>query len=592
LSERGVLKQLIFMGKNLKSYFIEAMTLKRRIIILMLLSSLLPFVFVGLISYHTIYSILSNKIIDGIHSNLKQIELSLNNELSNLNHVSQQLSSQGSIGKKLDELMFTDDPFQKVELTYQIKSELNVITLTNPSVGLTLYYFEDDGLISFENLPVRKDFNPKNSPVLAKHYGITYYGPHTSNYRFDDHYVLSTLRKVQFSNRDDGYVYIEGGFKLTQNILDNGHIGQNASFLFLDTNGKIVFSQIPDVFPVNETFVDPISGGLNGTKGGHYWFHETSKQGWTIVAVISKTDYNKEINRWFFNIILFSMIFFGTSLFSAWLLWKMVYRPLKNFNKEITMLANNDVRSVTTRTNIAEFDYLLEKFTNMKKQIWDLFAEIEKKEKRRVDLEVEKLLYQINPHFLMNTLDTVHWLAVMNGQSEIDRLIQSLNKLLYYNLGKLGQFSTVGEEVDAVKQYLTLQQIRYDFMFNVQIDVDEKVLQMPIPRFIIQPLVENSLYHGMNDNGCVQVHVSLENQRLNITIHDNGSGMSEETIERLLNNEQPEHKKVGMGIGLNYVKRMIEVQYNGLAELKIQSKQGRGTSIYLSLPIMEVEPCD
>lgn len=575
---------------NFRSFLYEFLTLKRRIFIIFLFSSLIPFIFVGLISYHTIYSILSNKIENGIQSNLKQVEFSLENALNNLNHVSQQLAYEGTIGKKLSILLSSNEPFERSQITSQLRRELNVITFTNPGVGLTLYYYQNEDTYQFENLPVRRGFSPEKLPLLADYYGISYYGPHLSNFRFDNQYVLSALRRVDLPGRDDVYVYIESGFKLTQNILNNGLIGENVSYLFLDNGGRVVYSEIPEVIPLNIKFSNRFTEGSNGSFNGYYWFKQTSNQGWSIISVISKADYNKEMNSWFLKILIFSFFFLGVSLFLAWLLWKMVYRPLNNFNSEIKFMINSKIQLKTTKTRIPEFDYLLKQFRNMKHQIWDLFSEVEQKEKRRADLEVEKLLYQINPHFLMNTLDTVHWLAVMNGQSEIDRLVLSLNKLLHYNLGKLGQSSTIREEIDALKQYLVLQQIRYDFEFDVQIDVEEKVLNIPIPRFILQPIVENSLYHGFsNDDGYILVNVRL-NKDIEITIHDNGAGMSKEAIKHLLNNEQAEHQKVGMGIGMNYVKRMIEAHYEGKAQLKIESVKGKGTSIYLTLPVLETDP--
>lgn len=174
-------------------------------------------------------------------------------------------------------------------------------------------------------------------------------------------------------------------------------------------------------------------------------------------------------------------MFLSVALIMAWVLWKMVYRPLNLFHNEIKMMTHAEHQVTLKSTKIPEFDSLLRQFQNMKKNIWELFGEVKEKEKQRVDLEVEKLLYQINPHFLMNTLDTAHWLAVMNGQHEIDRLIQALNKLLYYNLGKLGRPSTIEEEINAIKQYLTLQQIRYDFQFDVRIQVDEVLLKKRYP---------------------------------------------------------------------------------------------------------------
>jgi len=581
----------ISMRRTFKAFLYDYLTLKKRIIIIFLLSSLIPFISIGLISYYTIYSILTNKIQSGIQSNLNQVELSLENTISNLNHVSQQLAFEGSVGKKLDELLASADrkPFERYKMISNLKEELSLITFTNPSIGLTLYYFQDDHSYDLENLGVKDNFSPEKSPLLAKYSGISYYGPHMSNNRFENQYVLSALRKVDLPNRNDVYVYIETGLHLTQSILSNDQTGGKNSHIFLDNDGRIAYSELPDAFAIDTTFPGIEEGKTFGTHNGYKWFRKVSSQGWSIVSVIPKADYNKEMNRWFVQILLFSIVFLGMSLFMAWLLWKMVYRPLSGFNKEIKLMAQNGIQTGIARTRIPEFDFLLDQFRQMKVQIWDLFAEVEQKERRRADLEVEKLLYQINPHFLMNTLDTVHWLAVMNGQNEIDRLVSSLNKLLHYNLGKLGQSSTIQEELEALKQYLILQQIRYDFQFDVQIHMDEEVLKMPIPRFILQPLVENSLYHGLSDEGFIRVDVKLT-QMINISIHDNGSGMSEETIEKLLNSSEVENNKVGMGIGMNYVKRMIESQYGERAELKINSVLGKGTSIFLSLPLLEVEP--
>ncbi|QGR00301.1 sensor histidine kinase [Paenibacillus psychroresistens] len=582
------------MWGNVKAFFYDYLTLKKRIIIIFLFSTLIPFICIGLISYYTIYSILTNKIQSGILSSLNQVELSLENTISNLNHVSQQLvSSQGSVVKKLDQLLSADEdkPYDRHQMKSDLKEELSLISFTNPSIGLTLFYFDKDHSYDLENSGVRTSFSPGKLPLLARYSEISYYGPHVSNNQFDNQYVLSALRKVDLSNRDDVYVYIETGFHFTQSILDNDQTGGKKSHLFLDNNGRIAYSELPNSFAVDTAFPGFAKEKSTGTYNGFYWFRQASTQGWSIVSVIPKADYNKEMNRWFVQILLFSLVFLAMSLFLAWLLWKMVYRPLNSFNKEIKLMAQNQIQSTTPRTKIPEFDFLLKQFRQMKEQIWNLFAEVEQKERRRADLEVEKLLYQINPHFLMNTLDTVHWLAVMNGQTEIDKLVSSLNKLLHYNLGKLGQASTIQEEIEALKQYLILQQIRYDFQFDVQIHVDEAVLKMPIPRFILQPLVENSLYHGLNDDGYIRVEVRLTHT-VNITIQDNGSGMSEETIQNLLNNPEVENRKVGMGIGMNYVKRMIESQYGELAQLKIESVLGKGTSIYLSLPILEVERKD
>ncbi|OMF70286.1 sensor histidine kinase [Paenibacillus peoriae] len=563
------------------------MTLKKRIFLLFFLSAFIPFISIFAISYYTIDSIFANKINDGIRSNLQQVTSSLENSITNLNHVTQQLSYSGTLGKKLDEVLKpSSNIFELIEARDELKNELNVVTFTNPNIGLTSYYFQKEGTTQFANFPIKDRFSPESLPVLSKSYGIAYYGPHMSMNRFDDQLVLSAMRKVQLPQRDDVYIYVESGFRLTQDILGYNQYKGALSHLILNGEGNIVYSEIPEAMKVGENF-SSISKGTakDGISRDYHWFKEDSSQNWSVISVISQAKYQQEKNQWLLQILLVALFFLGFTVFLAWLLWKMVYKPLGLFHSEINGMSQNPQKAGSqTRTQIPEFDFLLGEFSNMQHQIGDLFKEVQQKEKIRADLEVEKLLYQINPHFLMNTLDTVHWLAVMNGQGEIDKLVQSLNKLLYYNLGKLGQVSTMEEEIDALRQYLILQQIRYDFEFDVRISADDQVLQIPVPRFILQPLVENSLYHGLSDEGFIQIEVTLA-KTLNILIQDNGAGMTEEAIQRLLNNRIAEHKKVGMGIGLNYVHRMLRAQYGDQAQLVIESELGTGTSILLILPI-------
>ncbi|MET3544352.1 two-component system sensor histidine kinase YesM [Paenibacillus favisporus] len=565
-----------------KARIYHYLTLKRRIMIIFLFSSLIPFVSIVLISYFTIYSILTNKIQNGIQSNLKQVELSLENSINNLNHVSQQFAVGGSVGNKLSEMLSAEEPFERAKTLSDLKEELGLITFTNPSIGLAMYYFMNDRHYELENTGVKDSFAPDKLPLLAQYSQISYYGPHVSNSRFDNQYVLSAMRKVDLPNLDGVYIYMETGFKLTQNILNNDAVGGTASHVFVDNDGRIAYSDAPDSFQVGTKFPHFDQAKSSGTEQGYYWFKETSNQGWSIVSLTSKADYNREMNRWFVQIGLFSLLFLGMSLLLGWLLWKMVYRPLRGFHREIEQMADSRIGSPAARTHIPEFDLLVRRFQQMKHQIWELFREVEAKEKRRADLEVEKLLYQINPHFLMNSLDTVRWIAVMNGQEEIDRLVSSLNKLLHYNLGKLGQTSTIQEEIDAVKQYLILQQIRYDFQFDVHIHVDQEVLDVPIPRFILQPLVENALYHGLDDDGYIQVDVRQLDQ-IEISIRDNGAGIPEDKIEALLSAEVG-NRSAGMGIGMSYVNRIIGMHYGGRAKLELSSRLGEGTTIKLSLP--------
>jgi two-component system sensor histidine kinase YesM len=466
----------------------------------------------------------------------------------------------------------------------EMKTELNLITFTNPGVGLVMYYFQEDKSYLFENMVIKKEYSIEKLPKLAGYYGITYYGPHQSLERYNDQYVLSALRKVEIEGRSDAYVYIESGFKLTQNLLDSDGIGSKTFHLMLDNDGRIAYSQNEAEFPVNTIFQDGGGKAARGSTKDFYWYKSVSNQGWSIVSVVAKVEFNRERNLWIRQMLVLLIVLSVFSLFLALLLWKMVYKPLGKFNKEMRFIEQGDFHATVSRTKIPEFDFLLNRFQEMKQQILDLFREVEVKEKRRADLEIEKLRYQINPHFLMNTISSVQWLAAANSQSDIERVAIALNKLLFYNLGKKGAAATVREELDALEEYLVLQRFRYDFQYEVAVNANDKALGMTMPRFILQPLVENAIHHGLEDKGSIRIDVSVE-EHLTIVIEDTGKGMPEEAIRTLLGGERIGQEKVGMGIGLNYVKRMLESYYDGRAAIDIKSTVGKGTCVILRLPL-------
>ncbi|SDX62273.1 two-component system, sensor histidine kinase YesM [Paenibacillus sp. CF384] len=512
--------------------------------------------------------------------------MTLENAINNLNHVSQQLAYGGGTNRLLEQLAVEQEPYERLKLLNDIKTELNVISFSNPNVGLMMFYDPKTDTHDFENFRVRGTFAPKQLPVLAEYPEITYYGPYKSYNGSINQYVFSIMRKVNLLDQNL-YLYIETGRSAIESLFaPQDRKESSRRLLILDDQRRIAFSEVVQAFPENTVFPASTANKTSGYNGDYFWNREISNQGWSIVSVTPRNELTQERNRWLFQITGIFLAFFVGAVFFSWLLWKMVYRPLDKFNMEIKSLIHSNVKEHTEVTHIPEFDYLLYQTRSMKGKIWALYEEIEVKEKRRADLEVEKLLYQINPHFLMNTLDTVHWLALMNGQHEIDKLVLSLNKLLYYNLGKMGEVSTIGDEIDALKEYLQLQQIRYDFQFDVDLDVDEKALTIPCPRFLMQPLVENALYHGVSDDGYIYVGVQWNEQALQITIQDNGAGMPQETIDRLLDDEAKDSHKVGMGIGMRYVKRILQATYGETAVLEIRSEIGKGTIISLRLPIL------
>lgn len=266
---------------------------------------------------------------------------------------------------------------------------------------------------------------------------------------------------------------------------------------------------------------------------------------------------------------------------------KNVVRPLHVFEEEICKIQQGDLENRSyQKTLIPEYDHLLDEVMIMKQRIQGLLEEREAAQRVQAKARVDQLLYKINPHFLMNSLDTIHWLAVAENTKEIDKVARALNKLLYYNLKVDRNTVRLEEEIQAVRQYVLLQQSRFTFQFAVDIQ-DEKALQARIPRFILQPLVENAIYHGLRENGHLVLMADVE-EKLNIYVKDDGEGMEPQMLDEL-QEEARRGKKEGnkLGIGLNYVIQILREQFGENVTIQVMSRKQEGTIIHISMPFEE-----
>jgi len=179
----------------------------------------------------------------------------------------------------------------------------------------------------------------------------------------------------------------------------------------------------------------------------------------------------------------------------------------------------------------------------------------------------------------------------MNGQHEIDRFLSLFTKVLKYNLAKSGKIVTLHDEIQSLKDYVELQQIRYDYEFDVRYEVPEELMEVPMPRFILQPVVENALYHGLPETGGkIVVSARSDGDAVRIEVKDNGKGMSEEQVREILHGTRADSHPTGMGIGLKYVFRSLNSFTTGQSRLEISNAEEGGTLVSVWLPAVNGLP--
>ncbi|WNR46142.1 sensor histidine kinase [Paenibacillus roseipurpureus] len=546
------------------------------------MSALIPLLLLGLTSYYTIYMLLENKVERGIRNSLEVERLNVENLISNLDFASKQLVY-GSIGSRINSYL-SSSSYDQYEFTKNITESLETTTYTNPLIGTMFYYLPATGeeLFNFFQL---KNINPLQFDELGSGQDVAYYAPHPPmNVIETKPLVLSITRKLKLSDGDkkrEVYAYLETTGAAYQGVFRNEQYGFNAVRALLSSEGKVVYSENMKLLPVGLTS-DELSEKIGDS---HYIFKDKGKQGWQIAVFVKKNEVNAEINQWIVSYSLIAFFSLTISLILAYALWRTIYRPLVNVKREIQLLSNNQWDSPVKKMGIREFDELLSNFMNMKLRITDLLQEVQEKEKKKKQLEIEKLLYQINPHFLYNTLNTIQWYGMMIGHKEIVTLAKAFSRVLHYNLGKEGTIVTVSAEIEALKDYIQLQQIRYNYNFQIDIEAQPETLTKNLPRFILQPLVENALYHAFKDDGgrILVRCVLLPDGFLQVTVEDNGQGISEDKL-RTLFEEQSDSSKRGMGIGLSFVNNQLKSHYGETYGLQVTSTLGEGTVMIIRVP--------
>ncbi|MBC8079031.1 MAG: histidine kinase [Gorillibacterium sp.] len=566
-------------------------TFRGRIIVMLLISSLLPLTILGGVSYYSINSLLVNKIEKGFMETLEKERINVENTLNNLNFTSQQLSLNGRVVKLIERyLELNDDPLSQRDIQVEINTTMSLINFTNPNIGIILIMRTDTGEVLFRNYPVRQPLNLQDVPILSERRGLKYYAPHATYNPFGSsnskELSFSILRQTESDNGIPIQVYVETNYALFPRLLSSMQYGRPVVHLLTNNENRITYTEDAEHFPLG-TLLPPNTTGMKSTAYQDQMLFPSKGSGeWTMYVAIGKGDYHYELRQWLKNFWFVALFNLVLSLLIAYQVWRIVYRPIQVFRKEINAVANNLPIAKESYMNLLEFDELLFRFYRMRQRIGDLVVEVEEKEKNKRLLEIEKLMYQINPHFIHNTLNTVQVLAKMSGQEDLVKLVAHFTRILHYNLGKEGLMVTVKQEIENLKDYVALQQIRYDSHFNVSIDVDPETEDCQIPRFLLQPLVENAMYHGFrNKDGTIFVSVKPNNQGLmHVVVRDDGDGMTKQELDQLLEgNGNP--GKAGLGIGLKFVSNIIRAEYGEIYSLKVESILGQGTSLSFHIPM-------
>ncbi|NIK69025.1 MULTISPECIES: histidine kinase [unclassified Paenibacillus] len=560
-------------------------SLRKRIMVLLTIGFVGCAILMASVSYNAIYTMQHDKIKTSMAFDLYQQTTKQNQMYNNLLQVTQQMTPEGTVGHLMETYVYTADIYSQRLLSRDISYNIGLITFSNPAMQLVMYYNNASGQAAYSNLPVRTDFKLESLPDVAGMGELRYQSPHKSLCRFSDDLVVSVTREVTFSDGTKLVVYVEAKTDIPTDMSSvTESLNMPYTLVFTNSAGNVTYSSNTAAFEAGQHLE---LEGQSGATDDYVWNRMTGDYGYDITLLLPVSYYNHELYTWKNHMYWILAIALLMMFMLTLVLRRLINRPFRLIEKEMRTFGKGYMGTTQYHTGIDEFDRIFDQFNIMKRQIQKLIIDVEQKEKRRHQLEIEKLAYQINPHFLMNTLNSVRWLAVMHKQEEIEKFISSLIILLNYNLGKSEEKATFRSEIQVMRTYLELQQMRHDF--EVKLDIAEGAyLDSPVARFILQPIVENAVCHGLDDNGMLEISVLPDEakQMVRIMIRDDGKGLSQETLA-LLQRDTPDQQQTGWGIGLRYVRSMLESFYGHKARMGIDSTPNQGTTVTLYLPFLE-----
>jgi two-component system, sensor histidine kinase YesM len=487
------------------------------------------------------------------------------------------------------------------------KNQLKMLlssTMVNNSKGMSISVVLNDGTGSWGNYPNLnkmewyKDFSESEQKFVKSH--IDPYMPDSGNI---NSYILP-LFDINTLN-SYGIIKVNFSSELLQTALEKIKIGKNGQAYLINQQGanvlqgKIYMPQKVIKQSLRKIKSSHSQKGLlemdyNGED--YFVFYQKLSVGdWILVSEVAKSDLFSKVIFLQRNLLITSAIVFLLTIIASYMLSSNIVGPLGKLANAIRFIERGDFTGAqrfmpTIKSNNNEVDYLIKVFDHTVGRLKNLIETEYEANIRRKDAEYKALLLQINPHFLNNTLEIIGGLAVQGKNKEVMNVSIYLGRMMRYSLNTQTDEVKLGEEVNYIRSYTDILKVRYEDAITVGFEVDPETKELPIIKFILQPLVENAVKYSFSEKASAEIYIKTEkiNNQVLIVVEDKGIGMSEEVISDLLSEEKKSEttsvlKSKGRSIGLRNVLGRLRLYYGDSFSYKIESEKNEGTRITLCI---------
>ena len=325
-----------------------------------------------------------------------------------------------------------------------------------------------------------------------------------------------------------------------------------------------------------------VKDGYADQKQAFVYQIDIADSDWTLIGVASLEQLQMLQSQMLYSFVGMGVLALLLCLTGIWFVLRLWIKPLQNLQAVILKIGSGDSNLRAEAKGSPELVDLAQQFNKMLDQIEQLMEAVKAEEQNVRRYELRALSAQINPHFLYNTLDTIVWMAEFNDSKRVVEVTKSLAQYFRLALNQGHEQISLKDEIDHVRQYLFIQKQRYGDKLQYAIEEDESIADYKLPKLVLQPLVENAIYHGIKEidrQGMIRVTAAAEEGRLILSIYDNGRGFD---LQNSLDKTLP---RLG-GVGLKNVDQRLRLQFGDDYHMEIQSEADTFTQICLYLPLV------
>lgn len=540
---------------------------------------------------------------------ITSIQTNINLMIENVNNYSKMIFSDPN----LQGLLRQGDIYSNLQAQGQVSSYIYNLMQAVPIID-SVYVFDNGGhrlSVGTQQLPTFVDADVEETSWYKR--AIANEGKYflQLNGRDDNHKFVSFIRlirdldntsqlgvlviNIKVESFAQAYANLLGEDSFQVAILDENNelIVANAS------NEKQIHTPIEDVLAENKPRLE---AELQQSDSGFFSLN-TETQQYTASFLIDESDHWKFIslnpydfvdtrNKMLVLVMFLLLIVNGTVFFvSSFIISNSIIKPIHKLLRAMNKAPSGNLRKVNVELSSYEFEQLFIGYNDMIQQIEQMVAEMIEEQNTIRRAELGALQAQIKPHFLYNTLDSITSLALSGLNDQVVELLDALGSYYRLSVSKGREVITIGEEIEMVRNYLIIQQVRYRDVFEVEFDIDAHCNSALIPKLVLQPLVENSIYHGIRPKGGkgkIKITVMPLDRKQSglqegvlLSISDDGIGMSKPEITQILNTER---KGQIQSFGLWGTMERLRIFYKDEGQFLIDSEHNQGTTITIVIP--------